>query len=178
MDALREWACEAVGVYHVQLRQFPHNMSRFNLDEGALRGILYPWVAGQPVQFGERMWSPHHASVIVLEGPELPLGDLSLGRGWRAAERGGEDVTAQVVAQVRQELAERGTVGAGAAAAPAPGGASDALAAGVALAGLLGADAARLLEAWRAVAGEAPGLSPSETLALAERRLSEVGDDR
>jgi hypothetical protein len=39
------------------------------------------------------------------------------------------------------------------------------------LAGLLGAEAERLLAAWRAVAARTGGLAPSESLALAEREL-------
>ncbi len=154
-------------MYHVQLRQGLHNMSRFNLDEGELREILDPWVAGQPVRFGERIWSPQQASVTVLAGPELALGELSLGRGWRTAERRGEDVTERSLAGARRELVDR-------AAAPSEQN-DDALAAGVTLAGLLGGDAAALLAAWREVAAQAPGSAPSETLALAERRLAERG---
>ena len=47
----------------------------------------------------------------------------------------------------------------------------DELALGVELAALLGPDASRLLAAWREVAARASGLSPSESLALAERQL-------
>jgi hypothetical protein len=51
------------------------------------------------------------------------------------------------------------------------GAAGDPLALGVELAGLLGADPARLLAAWRGVAARSSGLAPSESLALAEREL-------
>jgi hypothetical protein len=48
---------------------------------------------------------------------------------------------------------------------------ADQLGIGVELAALLGPDATRLLAAWREVAARASGLSPSESLALAERQL-------
>ena len=47
----------------------------------------------------------------------------------------------------------------------------DPLALGVQLASLLGGDPAGLLAAWRQSSAEHPGLSPSETLALAEATL-------
>jgi hypothetical protein len=160
-------------MYHVQLRQFPHNLCRFNLDEGELRALLAPWVLEKPLELGERKWSPHQATLTVLEGPHLELQQLSMGRGWRAAERHGEDVTARVLAAA-----------ASASVAPAPGGTApmqpatqgaqgpaDPLTLGVQLASLLGADPARLLEAWRQASVENPGLSPSETLAAAEAAL-------
>jgi hypothetical protein len=54
---------------------------------------------------------------------------------------------------------------------------ADQLALGVELASLLGPDASRLLAAWREVAARASGLSPSESLALAERQLRDHGAD-
>jgi hypothetical protein len=52
---------------------------------------------------------------------------------------------------------------------------ADPLALGVQLAALLGAEATHLLAAWREIATRAPGLSPSESLALAEREISSSG---
>ena len=60
-------------------------------------------------------------------------------------------------------------------ASGAGGPGSDELALGVELAALLGPDALRLLAAWRDVAVRASGLSPSESLALAERQLQDRG---
>jgi hypothetical protein len=165
-------------MYHVELRQFPHNMSRFNLTDGELGVIVEPWVRQQLVEFGERKWNPQQAKITILEGPHMPLEQLTMGRGWRAAQRDGEDVTDAVLAAAREALAA-------AATAPAPGLASsassqaavaaaalaDPLALGVQLASLLGEDPGRLLAAWREVAGRSTGLSPSESLALAERDI-------
>jgi hypothetical protein len=180
-----------VGVYHLQLRQFPHNANSFNVGESELFALLYPWVAERAIELGERKWSPHQATLTVIEGPHLPVESLSMGRGWRTAEREGTDVTEQVLAQARQQLAAAQTQHAPSAApaasavsgtpAGAPGGpavAADPLAAGVELAALLGPDAGGLLAAWRRIAGRAPGLTPSESLALAERELGEAPDGR
>jgi hypothetical protein len=164
-------------MYHVQLRQFPHNLCRFNLDERQLRALLAPWVLEKPLELGERKWSPHQATLTVLEGPQLKLQQLSMGRGWRAAERESEDVTVRVIAAASASAAPAppGTAptqpGAQAGVQSAQGTAADPLTLGVQLASLLGADPARLLEAWRQASVESPGLSPSETLAAAEDAL-------
>jgi hypothetical protein len=174
-------------MYHLELRQFPHNFNHFNVDDQGLRAVLEPWVRNEPIELGERKWSPHQAKLKILEGPRLPLDELSMGRGWRAAEREGEDVTERVLDEARRAIAS-------APGAPAPDvpprapetppaervarpveppadSLSDPLSLGVQLASLLGDDPAGLLAAWRAVAARASGLSPSETLALAERQL-------
>lgn len=193
-------------MFHLELRQFPHTVNRFNLDEAGLWAVLEPWVRERPVELGERRWSPHQATIKVIEGPEIPLQHLTMGRGWRAAERGGENVTEHVLAQARAAVAAAAAPGPAVSAPaepvpaePAPtGGAADsaaaghpgaapltpagagaadlasgALAAGVELAQLLGSDSARLLAAWGEVVSTTRGLSPSESLALAERRLAD-----
>jgi hypothetical protein len=167
-------------MYHVELRQLPHNMCRFNLSEAELATIVRPWAADKVVEFGERKWVPQQARITILEGPRMPLEQLTMGRGWRAVQRNSEDVTEAVLSAARQTLA---AVAAAQAPAPAAGPAyappqaaqtpalSDPLALGVQLASLLGEDPAGLLTAWREVAARSSGLSPSESLALAERRL-------
>ncbi len=161
-------------MYHVELRQFPHNMSRFNLTEAELRTIVEPWVRERMVEFGERKWNPQQAKITIFDGPRLPLEQLTMGRGWRAAERQSENVTDAVLAAARDALtaAARGTAPPSAAQPSVANGAlADPLALGVQLASLLGEDPAGLLAAWREVAARSTGLSPSESLALAERQL-------
>ena len=138
--------------------------------------------------------------MTVIEGPEIPVSGLSMGRGWPTALREGQDVTERVLAEARRSDrrrqrrahgAGRGGRGGRSRAAPAEDGparrpstrageaasppskvpGADQLALGVELAALLGPDAPRLLAAWREVAARASGLSPSESLALAERQL-------
>jgi hypothetical protein len=93
-------------VYHVELRQFPHNFCRFNLTEGELReAVLEAWARQEWLEFGERKWNPHQAQLTVIQGPQLPLEQLSMGRGWRAATREGRDVTQQMLAAARADMA-------------------------------------------------------------------------
>jgi hypothetical protein len=134
-------------MFHVELRQFPHNACAFNLTEAELSQIVEPWSRDQWIELGERKWSPHQARLTVLEGPHLPVEDLSMGRGWRNAQHQSEDVTERVLARTR--------------------GADD----DAELQPLLGPDPAALLQAWRLAAERRPELSPSESLALAESTL-------
>jgi hypothetical protein len=185
-------------MYHVELRQFPHNMCRFNLTDGELRAIVDPWARERVVEFGERKWSSQTARITILEGPQMPLEQLTMGRGWRAAQRQSQDVTDAVIAAAREALAaaQRVPVPDGSpsstqagspvqaealaeSGAPAQAGTpaqaralADPLALGVQLASLLGDDPGGLLSAWKEVAARSSGLSPSETLALAERQIS------
>jgi hypothetical protein len=111
-----------IGMYHVELRQFPHNFCHFNLTEQALRAtVLDGWARGEWVEVGERKWNSQQANLTVLEGPELPVEQLSMGRGWRNAVRQGTDVTADVLARARSRLgaAEQGSTPAEADTAPA-----------------------------------------------------------
>ncbi|HTD08148.1 MAG TPA: hypothetical protein VK680_04595 [Solirubrobacteraceae bacterium] len=188
-------------MYHLELRHFPHSAWRFNLSEQDLAAIVQPWVREQVVDMGERKWSPHLAKLTILEGPKLDVTELSMGRGWRSAQRRSEDVTQQVLDAAKQAM--QGAVAAGMpAVAPAAGARapavpeaarpaaavpeaaapaadaptiaaalSDPVALGVQLAALLGPDPMALLEAWRVAAAGSPGLAPSDSLALAERAM-------
>ena len=160
-------------MYHIELRQFPHNANRFNVERDALMAIAVAWIHDRPVDVAERRWNPREARITIIDGPELTGADLSMGKGWRTAQRRGRDVTSEVMREARA-----GSVSGG---SPAPGGdvgtstaGGEAAAAG--LAPLLGPDAERLLAAWLQVASRARGLTPSETLALAERQLRGAGE--
>jgi hypothetical protein len=170
-------------MYHLELRHFPHSAWSFNLSEQDLAAIVQPWVREQVVDVGERKWSPHLAKLTILEGPKLDVTELSMGRGWRSAQRRSEDVTQRVLDAAKQAM--QGAVAAAAmpaaaaleAAAPAAdaptvaAALSDPVALGVQLAALLGPDPIALLEAWRVAASGSPGLAPSDSLALAERAM-------
>lgn len=179
-------------MYHLELRHFPHSAWRFNLSEQDLAAIVQPWVREQVVDVGERKWSPHLAKLTILEGPKLDVTELSMGRGWRSAQRRSEDVTQRVLDAAKQAMqgavAAAGTPPAAPAAvapgpaAPAPAASeavapaaaaalSDPVALGVQLAALLAPDPMALLEAWRVAAAGSPGLAPSDSLALAERAM-------
>jgi hypothetical protein len=157
-------------MFHVEMRQFPHNFCSFNIGDDELRAIVDPWIRDRPVDFGERRWSPLEARLKILEGPELTLQQLSMGRGWQAAQRVSEDVTERVLDSARQWAANAAAPALAAPAAAA--GIGDPLAFGFQIASLLGSDPTRLLEAWWAAAADSRGLAPSETLALAEHKLA------
>lgn len=151
-------------MYHIELRQSMHNTCHFNLTEQELFDkVVGAWAQGQWIEAGERKWNPHQARLTVLEGPRLPVEQLSMGRGWRNARRQGEDVTERVVAQAKR--ASQPGVASQAAVAAAAGDPTEQLLP------LLGSDPAALLAAWRLAAERRPELAPSASLALAETAL-------
>jgi len=162
-------------VYHLELRQSFHNFNHFNVDEEELRALVGPWAREQVIELGERKWSPHQAKLRILEGPHLPIEELSMGRGWRTAERKSKDVTQRVLAAAKQADGALVVAAAGDAAGDAATGSSAPREASEArLLPLLGPDPEALLQAWRLVAERRPELSPSESLALAEETLTSL----
>lgn len=161
-------------MYHVELRQFPHNFCRFNLTETELReAVLDAWARGEWIEFGERKWNPQQAKLVVVEGPQIPLEQLSMGRGWRIAEREGKDVTEQLLKAahgVSASLAEGVATNEQARfqAAITLGLDPAVVSSVVELLGLLGEDALPLLRAWQLALEAQPDRTPSECLARAE----------
>jgi len=168
-------------IYHLELRQFPRNFNRFNMTGQEIGSVAMTWVQQRILDLGDQKWSPAEATMMIIEGPEIPVGQLSMGRGWPTARREGEEVTDRILREARQALEEMAESRAAAppAGQPSANGAqgSDQLALGVELGGLLGAEPGRLLAAWRAVAARSSGLAPSESLALAERELASPSPD-
>lgn len=177
-------------VYHLELRQFPHNVCRFNVSEAELREkLLLPWAQERWVELGERKWSPHQATLTVLRGPRIPFGQLTMGRGWRAAQRSCQEVTEELLATARAEL-EGGERAAAVSESPAhpaaqagepavPTGerleedfAADSL--GLELLAQLGNEPTPLRRAWELAAERNPGSSASSALALAERAVESL----
>ena len=155
------------------MRQFPHNFCRFNMSERELRtAVLDAWARKEWLEFGERRWDPNQASLTVLEGPQLSMPELSMGRGWRNAQRGGSDVTERMLESARATRGagsaaaqdREGTVAAAPERLPAAGAASLA----AQLIALLGDDPLSLLRAWQLALERHPDRSPSECLQLAE----------
>jgi hypothetical protein len=161
-------------VYHLELRHFPHSLFRFNLSEQELRAIVEPWTREPLVELGEQKWRTGEAKLTILEGPELPLEQLSMGRGWGAAQRKSQDVTERVLAAAR---AAGTPPGAPAQESPQPSSADAALVAdslGLELLALLGDGPAPLSRAWRLAGARFPERPPSECLALAERAVGSL----
>jgi len=197
MRAFSSPTCEPFSyVFHIELRQFPHNACRFNLTEAELLALVEPWAREQWIELGERKWSPHQARLTVLEGPHLSVQELSMGRGWRNAVRTSEDVTERVLAQANASVPPTSARAGGTPAAARTGGPP--AAAGAAsrrenptdervhesrvdearcaeLLALLGDEPLALLQAWQLAAQRRPELSPSECLALAEETLKSLG---
>jgi hypothetical protein len=92
-------------VFHVELRQFPHQARAFNLSREELDAqILEPWVTGAPIQLQDRRWTSEKAKLTVLEGAELRPDEIGMGRGWNNATKGGQDVTANLLEELRHSL--------------------------------------------------------------------------
>jgi hypothetical protein len=159
-------------VYHIELRHFPHTAWSYNLSEPQLRAIVEPWCQERWIELGERKWNPHEAELTIFEGPELPVDQLSMGRGWRAAQRHGENVTDRVLAAARANLASAARAAAPVAAPAAATGDPSA----PELLALLGDEPQALLEAWRHASALYRNRSPSERLALAEAALDSSGE--
>jgi hypothetical protein len=182
--------------YHLELRKFPKTLTRFNQSGQQIGAIVLPWIQERILDIDGEKWAPYESTITIIEGPEIPLDRLSMGRGWRTAQREGEDVTERILAEARQALSDGGATVADAPATTdvrssspqEPGPAEDYPSAASAaqdpvdddqlsLGGLLGGDPSGLLAAWREVAGRASGLTPSESLALAEREIARQRDD-
>jgi hypothetical protein len=150
-------------MYHVELREFPHNTHAYNLGAPRLQAeILGHWVRGEIFNFAEHDWVPQRTELTIIEGPELPLSQTGLGRGWTNALRGGKDVTAQVLETARATLSA--SAGAPARSPELEHDILKRLALGpVSLAGV-----------WRLAQSAAPDASPGERLATAERAISQL----
>ena len=89
-------------MFHVELRQFPHQARAFNLErEEVERRVLRPWLAGATVELQEHRFSPEKAKLAVYEGRALEPSEIGLGRGWANVTKTGADVTTQLLESVR-----------------------------------------------------------------------------
>ena len=89
-------------MFHVELRQFPHQARAFNLTREELDArIVAPWLAGTPIELQDRRWTSEKAKLTIVEGAELRPDEIGLGRGWNNATKGGQDVTAKLLDEVR-----------------------------------------------------------------------------
>jgi hypothetical protein len=164
-------------MYHLELRQFPHNVCRFNVSEQDLGAIVGPWVREEWIDVEDRKWNANQARLTIIEGPKLSLDQLKMGRGWSAAKREGTDVTERVLDAAVQAMPAALSAQPAAAPGAAGGAQSDPLALSAQIRSLLGPDPVALLDAWRAVAAGVPGLTPSQSLARAEQALRpDAGD--
>jgi hypothetical protein len=156
-------------MYHLELRQFPHNLCRFNLSEEELQAsVVQPWARERPVELEGRRWNPERARLTIVEGPRIPTEQLTMGRGWSIAQRHGEDVTARVLAAAKapQGAAPETSPEDG---APDAGLLADSL--GLELLVQLERGAAPISQAWHLAAARCPERSAGECLSLADRAV-------
>jgi len=93
-------------VFHVELRQFPHQARAFNLTLQELNArIVGPWVSGRSIELDDRHWSAERARLTIYEGPGLAPDQLGMGRGWGNVTREGKDVTERLLAETSAALA-------------------------------------------------------------------------
>jgi hypothetical protein len=94
-------------VFHVELRQFPHQTRAFNLTREELgERIVEHWIAGEPLELNDYRWLPDRATLTIYEGPVLGIAEMGLGRGWQNVTRSGRDVTQEVLIEARDETGE------------------------------------------------------------------------
>ena len=94
-------------MFHVELRQFPHQTRAFNLSREELdERIVGPWIEGEVIEMDDYRWLPDRATLTIYEGPFLDPADMGLGRGWQNVTRKGRDVTQEVLIEARDEDSE------------------------------------------------------------------------
>lgn len=174
-------------MFHIEVRERSHRLSRLNMTEQELAStVLVPWVRGERIELGERTWRPEEASIRIVEGPEIPIGAMTLGRGWPTAVREGREVTQALIAAAGRQFAAGAAPG-GEPSGPPPGGGPSAMAASAAaeaglLADSLGLELLRRLsdgaiglhEIWKVSAERHPQLSASASLEIASRALASL----
>lgn len=178
--------------YHVDLRQFPHNACRFNLTRQELWStIVEPWAREQWIEMGERKWNVNQAKLTILEGPHIPVEQLSMGRGWRVAQREGHDVTERLLAAATEAANPHSSAPAtqaGETGAPRddrpqddrPEASGDdrllADSLGLELLGAIGTGEAPLRRAWELARARHPERTAGQCLTLAERAACSLVD--
>lgn len=176
-------------MYHLELRQFPHVVRRFNQSHEQVTALAVPWVKEEWVQVDDRKWNMNQAELTILEGPQLSMPDLAMNRGWGAAQRKSKDITELVLSAFRPEpgsppqrtAAQRGVAepdppSQAAAAPPHAEAASEdqellADSIGLQVLALLDEAPVPLLRAWRLAEARMVDRSPAQSLELAERAV-------
>ncbi len=78
----------------------------FNLTAEELTGrFLAPLVNGRELVYNDREWLPRKTTVTIYEGPELPVEQIGMGRGWGNVQRSGTDVTERILSRARERVA-------------------------------------------------------------------------
>jgi hypothetical protein len=92
-------------VFHVELRQFPHAVRKFNLGRAELeQRIVGPWTRGQAIGLDDHRFAPDRAKLAIYEGRGLEPDEIGMGRGWANVTRTGEDVTGRLLEESRHAV--------------------------------------------------------------------------
>src|SRR5271165_1168774 len=109
-----------MSAYHIELRDFPRSYTRFNLTGQEIGVVAMTWVQDQVLTTDDEKWKPADTTLVIVEGPEIPIGQLTMGRGWTIALREGEEVTERILTEARDALRQaQAAPGNGQTAAPA-----------------------------------------------------------
>lgn len=85
--------------FHIEVKTSLRHARSFNLTAEELeRTVTKRWLAGEPIELGDRTWKPDETELRILEGPELSNPELSFGQAWANAQRRSENVTSRVLA--------------------------------------------------------------------------------
>jgi hypothetical protein len=150
-------------MYHLELNEYPHLTRVHNVTEQRLYDeVVTPYVRGEMFEIGEHKWIAQRTKLTIIEGAEIPLNQLGLGRGWTTAIRRGKDVTAAVLAGARatQVVAEG-------LPPRAPGLEGEIL-------DRCAQEPVSLLAVWRLADVEGPNASAGARLVLAENAVNEL----
>ena len=170
-------------MYHIELRESFHNLCHFNLDRGALEAIVKAWTTEPWVEIEGRKWNPTEPNSGSSKVPELPLDQLTMGRGWRAAERQGTDVSEPILgAPPRPRAPPHRALPSRApqvwCSRPYPTPPSRPTHSASSCSSLLADGPAPLYYAWRLAAKRFPERTPGEALMLAERSVQSLLNTR
>jgi hypothetical protein len=158
--------------FHIELRAGKALGRAFNLPESELvERFIGPLLAGRTIFHSDHEWFPEETEVTVIEGPELGIGEIGLGRGWHNAGKTGTDVTQEILTRYRGRGGAAATAAAAATAGSRPQG-LDLLK--ERLKGHLGAAAIDLDRIVPLAIDVAPGQRVSESVALAEVAVWEL----
>src|SRR6202012_4271522 len=65
---------------HIELSTLRETVWRYNLTEQQLyASVLVPWKRGEAIELGEHTWPPEETKIVILAGPHLPPGPLTMG---------------------------------------------------------------------------------------------------
>src|SRR5256885_14070844 len=96
-------------MFHIEVRQFPHSIRRFNMTPAEVGHLVEAWLAGRPVELGERSWLPQQSRLTILESPRLADPQLSIGRGWGTPPREAPGVAERIPCGTRAGVADPAT---------------------------------------------------------------------